>query len=319
VSGLDGAYRIEADALVAEVLPYGAHLVGVWFPDRNGDASQNLVAALPDAAAYRDRSRNQYFGSTVGRYANRISSASFDLDGVTCRLDANDGANSLHGGSDGFSRREWDVVGRGESAITLSLVSPAGDMGFPGCLDVSLTYSVVDDALIMSYLATTDAPTVVNLTNHAYWNLAGSMSVMDHTLRVGGDRFVPVDDDLVPTGTVEHVAGTRFDLRQPTLLSQRSGGFDHCFVGDDIDVELTDLTSGRTMTMSTDQPGVQVYTANGLDPQHSHICLEPQALPDAPNQPEFPSTTLRPGDTYRHLTIYRFSRSPEEDGLMSTG
>ena len=279
----------------------------MWFPDRNGDASKNLVAALPDADAYRDPARNAYFGSTVGRYANRIGGASFDLDGATHHLDANDGANTLHGGVLGFSWRDWEIVGSGDSAVTLSLTSRDGEMGFPGELQVSLTYAVVADTLLISYLATTDAATVVSLTNHAFWNLAGSASVMDHTIRVAADAYVPVDDRLVPVGTIEPVMGTRLDLRSPTLLSQRSDGYDNCFVGDQLEVELSDLTTGRTMHVSTDQPGVQIYTANDLVQAHSHICIEAQALPDSPNQAAFPSTVLRPGEVYRHQTMHRFT------------
>jgi len=327
-----------------EVLSYGAHLVGVWWPDRDG-VMDNTVVSLrrPDATvdldAYRDRSRNPYLGAMVGRCANRIAGSRFDLDGVTHHLSPNEGRNQLHGGPDGFDRREWQISTLADESgaqVSLRLVSDDGDQGFPGRVEVTVTYRLdAIDVLQIDIEGTTDAPTVLNVTNHAYWNLAGttgeravaSASIRDHTLSVTADRLVRVDDALLPTGQLDPVGGTPWDLRSQRRLGDvldlpelaGPGGLDHCLVlghaqrrsegsgagGGDAQhsAELADPVSGRRLRVDTDQPGVQVYSANhgaGPLPRHGAVCLESQHLPDSPNQPRFPSATLHPGQIYRH-------------------
>jgi aldose 1-epimerase len=319
---------LRAGALRAEVLTYGAHLVGLWAPDRDGRLD-NLVVSLrhPDGTvdvdAYRDPVRNPHLGGMAGRYANRIAGAEFELDGVVHRLVPNEGPNQLHGGPDGFDRLDWTAVERADgAAVTLRLTSPDGDQGFPGRVDVAVTYELCDDSTLrIDVEGTTDAPTVLNVTNHAYWNLAGTSdpaagqhaTIRDHVLSVAADRVVRVDDALVPTGSLDPVEGTPFDLRAPVQLGAvidspelaPVGGLDHCLVldGSAPSAELTDPASGRRLRIETDQPGLQVYTANhgaGPLPRHGAVCLESQHLPDSPNRPEFPSPVLRPGGTYRH-------------------
>ena len=319
---------LRAGALVAEVLTYGAHLVGLWVPDRDG-RSDNVVVSLraPDGTvdidAYRDPLRNPHLGGMAGRYANRIAGAAFELDGVVHRLVPNEGPNQLHGGPDGFDRCEWTASVRDDgAAVTLQLTSPDGDQGFPGRVEVTVTYELsADGSLGIEVEARTDAPTVLNVTNHAYWNLAGTSdavaaehaTIRDHVLSVAADRMVCVDDSLLPTGALDPVDGTVFDLRAPVQLGEvidtaelaAVGGLDHCFVLDRTEpaAVLVDPHSGRRMRLVTDQPGLQVYTANhgaGPLPRHGAVCLESQHLPDSPNRSAFPSPVLRPGETYRH-------------------
>lgn len=326
---------LRAGAMTAEVLTYGAHLVGLWVPDRDGRLD-NVVVSLrtPDGSvdveAYRDPVRNPHLGGMAGRYANRIAGAAFELDGVVHRLVPNEGPNQLHGGPDGFDRCEWAASVRDDgTAATLRLTSPDGDQGFPGRVEVAVTYELRDDAtLCIDVEGRTDAPTVLNVTNHAYWNLAGTSSptapqdatVREHLLSVAADRVVRVDDALLPTGSLDPVEGTAFDLRRPTRLGDAVeaaelatvGGLDHCFVldGSTPSAGLVDPSSGRRLRLVTDQPGLQVYTSNhgaGPLPRHGAVCLESQHLPDAPNQPGFPSAVLRPGETYRHRTQWWFS------------
>ncbi len=314
----------------AEVLAYGAHLVGLWIPDRDG-RSDNVVVSLRapdgavDVAGYRDPVRNPHLGGIAGRYANRIAGAAFDLDGARHRLVPNEGPNQLHGGQVGFDRRDWSLTtssdDQGARAV-LRLVSDDGDQGFPGRVEAQVTYRLtVGGELHIEARASTDAATVVNLTNHTYWNLSGTASadaataasIAGHRLRVAADSVVQVDDALLPTGRLECVAGTVFDLRTPVLLGElvdraelsAVGGLDHCYVltGAPPAAELVDPASGRRIRVRTDQPGLQVYTSNhgaGPLPRHGAVCLESQHLPDSPNQPTFPSPLLRPGATYRH-------------------
>lgn len=333
--GDDIVVTLSAGRLRAEVLSYGAHLVGLRAPDRTGGADDVVVALRqPDGSvdvdAYRDRRRNPYLGAMVGRYANRLAGARLHLDGTIHQLAPNEGRNQLHGGPDGFDRRAWTVSTWADddgAAAQLELVSPDGDQGFPGTVSVTVTYRLdLNGTLHIDTEATTDATTVVNVTNHAYWNLHGTSgptaaaraTVRDHVLQVAADRVVAVDGQLLPTGALEPVAGTAFDLRAPTRLGAvvdhptlvATGGLDHCLVSDPIDgpgarprAVLLDPASGRRLQLWTDQPGVQVYTANhgaGPLPRHGAVCLETQQLPDAPNQPAFPSPVLRPGERYRH-------------------
>ncbi len=349
VASPDGSERIElvGERVRVEVLSYGAHLVGVWWPDRDGVVDNSVVSLRRadggvDLEAYRDRSRNPYLGATVGRYANRLAGARVDLDGVTRHLVPNEGANQLHGGPDGFDRREWrtTTLADGSGAqVSLHLVSDDGDQGFPGRVEVTVTYRLdAAGVLRIDISGSTDAPTVLSMTNHAYWNLAGttgarataSASIRDHVVSVAADRVVAVDDAMLPTGRLDPVDGTPWDLRHPRRLGDvldqpelaELGGLDHCLVvastprrrgggfgaGEDPPpaVVLVDPTGGRRLRVHTDQPGVQVYTSNhgaGPLPPHGAVCLESQHLPDAPNQPHFPSATLRPGQVYRHRQV----------------
>jgi aldose 1-epimerase len=272
-----------------------------------------VVLGFPDLDGYLGRPE-PYLGALIGRYANRIAGARFPLDGRTYALEPNNGPNSLHGGARGFDKRVWDAepVGHG---VRLSRVSPHGEEGFPGRLEVSATYTLgADGALRIAYEAVTDAPTVVNLTNHSYWNLAGAGNAGGHELRIAASRYTPVDGDLIQTGVLEDVEDTRFDFRTPR---KTGSGYDHNFVLDKgvtrapAEVaELHDPASGRLLTVSTTEPGLQLYTADHLDAPFAPgdgIALETQHFPDSPNRPDFPSTRLEPGEVYRSETVYGFT------------
>lgn len=327
---------LELGELRAEVLTYGAHLVGLWTPDRDGRLDDVVVSLRDvegrvDVEAYRDPVRNPHLGGMAGRYSNRIHGARFVLDGVTHQLVANEGPHQLHGGPEGFDRREWEVLDTHEwdrAAVTLGLRSHDGDQGFPGTVDVQVTYALEPGGVLrIECDARTDAPTVLNVTNHTYWNLAGARigadgaaaALADHELRVDADRVVVVDPSLLPTGDLAPVDDSPFDLRRRTRLGRvledpalaQVGGLDHCLVLGEHPaaaavIELAHPPSGRRLRIATDQPGVQVYTANhgaGPWPEHGAVCLETQHLPDSPNQPGFPSAVLRPGATYRHRHV----------------
>ena len=314
-------YRLTVGGLAADVLDYGATLAALHAPARDG-RSANVVLAADDVAGFE---RSPYFGSSVGRYANRIAAGRFSLDGRDYQLAANNGPNHLHGGPGGFSRRMWTAE-PADDAVRLTLTSDDGDEGYPSRLDVAVTFSLTDAELRIDYEATNagDLPTVVNLTNHAYWNLAGSGTVLDHVLTAACDRYLPVDDTLIPTGEVRDVAGTPFDFRRGQRVGERlgdvAGGYDHNLCVADHDgslrevARLADPASGRTMAVSTTEPGVQFYSGNFLDgsgeslgyPKHAGLCLETQHWPDSPNRPAFPSTVLRPGQTYRSTTLHEF-------------
>lgn len=311
----------------------GATLVAWQVPDRHG-AVADIVLGFDDETGYAS-SDNPHFGCTTGRYANRIAGGKFILDGKTYELALNNGPNHLHGGPDcGLDKVEW----QGESfqndqgsGVRFHYLSPDGEEGYPGNLDVKVVYTLDrNGALRIDYEATTDRPTHVNLTNHAYFNLAGhgSPTALNHVLRLHASRYTPKDATGIPTGEIADVAGTPFDFRQATPLGARigqlagndAGGYDHNFVLDGAlgefrwIAELSEPESGRTLNVYTDQPGVQLYTANFLKGQrgkggavyagHSAVCLETQRFPDSPNKPHFPSTLLQPGETYRHTCIY---------------
>ena len=321
-------------------MTYGGILRELWVPEPDGGRT-NVVLGLPSFADYLAGNR-PYLGALIGRYANRIANASFALDGVTHRLAANDGPNCLHGGRQGFDRRLWRAVRSRSSADGVSLVlryaSPDGEEGFPGALVVEATFSVFRDrALRLDFRAATDRPTVVNLTSHVYWNLAGEStgSALGQVLWLPASRYLPVGPELIPTGEVASVAGTPLDFTTPEPVGARihdavaqlaaAGGYDHHFV---LDRErglslapaarLDDPGSGRRLELATTEPGLQVYTGNALDgsltgtggrpyAQGAGIALEPQHCPDSPNRPEFPSTVLRPGRIFASTTVYRFS------------
>lgn len=305
-------WTLERAGVRVRVLTYGGIVQSAEVPDRDGRAV-DVVLGFPDVAGYLAHPE-PYFGALVGRYANRIAGGAFPLDGRTYELARNNAPNSLHGGTHGFDKRVWDAEPV-EHGVRLSRVSPDGEEGFPGRLEVSATYTLAaDGALRIAYEAVTDAPTVVNLTNHSYWNLSGaaSGSAGGHALRVDASRYTAVDADLIPTG-VEPVADSRFDFRTERKVG---AGYDHNFVldkgrtADAVEVaELYDPASGRVVTVATTEPGLQLYTADHLGepfgPGHG-IALETQHFPDSPNRPEFPSTELRPGGAYRSETVYGF-------------
>ncbi|MFD7387263.1 aldose epimerase family protein [Streptomyces sp. NPDC059852] len=307
-------WTLERAGVRARVLSYGGIVQSLEVPDRDGRTA-DVVLGFADLDGYVTHP-GPYLGALIGRYANRIAGGRFPLDGVTYALDPNTPPNSLHGGARGFDKRVWDVTPV-EHGLRLTRVSPHGEEGFPGRLEVTATYTLeADGALRFVYEAVTDAPTVVNLTNHSYFNLAGADSgdAGGHELRLDASRFTPVDADLIPTGALEDVTGTRFDFRRTRKVGS---GYDHNFVLDkgvtedarEV-AELYDPSTGRVLTVATTEPGLQLYTADQLGEPFSPgdgIALETQHFPDSPNRPEFPSTVLRPGQVYRSETVYAFS------------
>lgn len=319
-----------APGLVVDVLTLGAAVHRLEVPDREG-RRRNVVLGLGSVSAYL--ASGDYLGGTVGRYANRISQGRFPLAGRQVTLTTNDRGNALHGGPDGFHRRVWNVVEADGAHVVLQLTSPHLDMGYPGELDVRVTYRLDGNAVHIEHTATTDATTVVNLTNHAYFNLdgAGAGTIDDHTLEVAADRYTPVDATGIPLGDHAPVEGTPFDLRRPRRLGEvirddhpqigLGPGLDHNFV---LDPErgsaavLASASSGIRLDVHTDQPGLQVYSGNFLNGsaaspdgvryrQGDGIALEPQLHPDSPNHPEWPTATLEPGQTYRSSMEWVFS------------
>jgi aldose 1-epimerase len=323
-------------------IDYGGIVRALYCPDRDG-RDGNVVLGFANLADYLERNPN--FGTLVGRYANRIAGARFTLDGKEHRLSVNDGAHSLHGGAAGFGKRCWDVApvgvgGDGSVALALALVSEDGDQGFPGRLvaDVRYTLTAADEWRI-DYRATCDRPTVVNLTNHSYFNLAGGGSILDHVLTLHARRFAEVDETLIPTRVAE-VVGTPFDFRAPRPVGERirdgaaqllrARGYDHHWILDDDAstrlrraARLVDPASGRVLEIETSEPGVQCYAGNRLDGrlvgsegrayrQSDGLCLETQHFPDSPNRPDFPSTVLRPGETFTSTTVHRFATVARE-------
>ncbi|MFF3844215.1 aldose epimerase family protein [Streptomyces sp. NPDC002328] len=305
-------WTLERAGVRVRVLSYGGIVQSAEVPDREGRTADVVLgfAGLDGYLAHPE----PYLGALVGRYANRIAHARFPLDGRTYALAPNNAPNSLHGGEQGFDKRVWEAEPV-EHGVRLSRVSPSGEEGFPGRLEISATYTLdASGALRIAYEAITDAPTVVNLTNHSYFNLAGSGNAGGHELRLAASRYTPVDADLIPDGGPAEVAGTRFDFR----TTRKTGdGYDHNFVLDkgvtDTPVEAAELhdpASGRVLTVATTEPGIQVYTADHLGEPFAPgegIALETQHFPDSPNRPDFPSTVLRPGGVYRSETVYGFS------------
>lgn len=336
------------NGVVLRSMNYGATILGLRLPDRKG-AFEDVVLGLSAPEQYCSEayaSEAPYFGAVIGRYCNRIENGRFDLDGQTHQLTKSHGPHHLHGGAVGFDKRLWDAhpFEDGRAAIRYTYVSPAGEEGYPGRLTTAVTYHLRDDnALAVHYEARTTAPTPVNLTQHTYFNLAGPAAddVLDHRLTIKADHFTPIDSALLPTGEIRPVDGTPFDFRHPTPIGaridadapqlRRAQGYDHNFVRARCDDEgarpglaaqVYDPHSGRELTVYTTEPGVQLYTANALSGTftgkngapygpHAGVCLETQHFPNAPNEPTFPSTILRPGDTYRSTTIYAFdTRAP---------
>ncbi|MEV5958207.1 aldose epimerase family protein [Streptomyces sp. NPDC051987] len=304
-------WTLERAGTRVRVLSYGGIVQSAEVPDRAGRTA-DVVLGFADLDGYLAHP-GPYFGALVGRYANRIARARFPLDGVTYALEPNNAPNSLHGGARGFDKRVWEAAAV-EHGVRLSRVSPHGEEGFPGRLEVAVTYTLdASGALRISYEAVTDAPTVVNLTNHSYFNLAGSGNAGGHELRIAASRYTPVDGDLIPTGVLEDVSGSRFDFRSDRKVGS---GYDHNLVldkgvtEDPVEIaELYDPASGRTLTVATTEPGIQLYTAEHLTGPFAPgdgVALETQHFPDSPNRPEFPSTRLEPGGVYRSTTVYGF-------------
>ncbi len=332
-----------AHGVQARVITYGAILQSLKVPDRSG-ALGDVVLGFDDLAGYLGET--PYFGALIGRYGNRIGGARFELDGASYVLAANNGPNHLHGGVRGFDKVLWDAepVQSGSGAgVVFRRTSPAGEEGYPGALTVQVTYTLTDaDELVFDYLASTDAPTPVNLTQHSYFNLAGDGSgdVLEHLLTLNASRYTPVDAGLIPTGELAPVEGTPFDFRVPRAIGERigaddeqirrGGGYDHNFVLDRgeagadqmvLAARVEEPTTGRSMEVHTTEPGVQFYSGNFLDGtltgkggvvyrRRYGFCLETQHFPDSPNKPGFPSTILRPGEEYRTRTVLEFGVLP---------
>ncbi|MDN0194464.1 aldose epimerase family protein [Streptomyces sp. S.PNR 29] len=305
-------WTLERAGVRVRILSYGGIVQSAEVPDRDGRTA-NVVLGFADLDGYLAHPE-PYVGALVGRYANRIAGGRFPLDGRTYALAQNNGPNALHGGERGFDKRVWDMTGAGHG-VRLTRVSPHGEEGFPGTLEVSATYTLDETgALRIAYEAVTDAPTVVNLTHHGYFNLGGSGNAGGHELRLAASRYTPVDADLIPTGALEDVTGSRFDFREARKVGS---GYDHNFVLDkgltQVPVEVAELydpASGRALTVATTEPGLQLYTADHLGEPFAPgdgIALETQHFPDSPNRPEFPSTVLRPGTVFRSETVYGFS------------
>jgi len=316
--------------MTASFCENGARLMSLFVPDKSGKLT-DVVIGFSDPSDY-DSSGEPYFGATIGRFGNRICKGKFELDGKAYQLTANNGENTLHGGKTGFQYQNWKLEQVGDSSVVCSLVSPDGDNGFPGKLEARVTYTLTDKgALEMEYEAVTDKPTVVNLTNHAFFNLNGSGSILRHSLMIDADLYTPVDSTLIPTGTFEQVAGSPFDFRNAKTIGKNIGqisdqlrfgrGYDHNFVLNQgkalpAAVAVGNL-SGIVMRIFTTEPGLQFYSGNfmqgknalrnGADNFRNAFCLETQHFPDSPNQPGFPSTVLRPGEVYRSKSIYAFS------------
>ena len=305
-------WTLERAGVRVRVLSYGGIVQSAEVPGRDGRAV-NVVLGFADLDGYLTHPQ-PYFGALVGRYANRIAGCRFTLDGQAYALAPNEPPNCLHGGEKGFDKRGWEVRPV-EHGVRLSRVSAHGEEGFPGRLEISATYTLTESgALRIAYEAVTDAPTVVNPTNHSYFNLAGSQNAGGHELRITASRYTPVGGDGIPTGVLAEVTGTRFDFRE---ARKTGSGYDQNFVLDKgvtpapVEVaELYDPTSGRVLSVATTEPGLQLYTADHLGEPFEPgdgIALETQHFPDSPNRPEFPSTVLRPGEVFRSETVYGFS------------
>jgi aldose 1-epimerase len=324
----DGSYE-------ARIASYGGIVVSLKAPDRNGKPA-DVVLGFDDLDGYAGNFNSTsvaFFGAIIGRYANRIAHGSFTLDGKKYSLPLNNGENTLHGGPHGFNNVVWKAKAV-ENGVELSYLSKDGEAGYPGNVSAVVRYTLVKGDLRIEYRATTDKDTVVNLTNHSYFNLAGQGDILSHQLTLHASRFTPVDAGLIPTGELKSVASTPFDFRKPTAIGARISaddkqlvlgrGYDHNWVLDSSGGKLTEAAelydpgSGRVMKVLTDQPGIQFYSGNFLDgsikgkggkPEqlHAALCLETQHFPDSPNHADFPTTELKPGTTYHTVTVYSFS------------
>jgi aldose 1-epimerase len=323
-----------ANGMIAKVITYGAILTEIHVPDRDGKLT-DVVLGFDDLNGYL--AEHPFFGATVGRVANRIAKGRFTLNGKEYKLAVNNGPNALHGGRKGFDKAVWkaeETPAADGVAVRFSHHSPNGDEGYPGNMDVTVTYTLTNqNELRLDYTATTDQATPVNLTNHSYFNLAGAAdgTILDHELLLEADKYTPTDETLIPTGELKPVAGTPLDFTKPTPIGARIdqtpafiGGYDHNFVLNSggkrllLAARVRQPKTGRVMEMLTTEPGVQLYTSNFLDGKvkgkggvvyrkHQALCLEAQHFPDSVNHPDFPSVILQPGQTYRQTTAYKFS------------
>lgn len=349
-------YRITNDnGIEMRVINYGGIIVSLKTPDMTGRMDDIVLGfdSLDDYLSETYRQANPYFGALIGRYGNRIANGRFTLDGETYRLPTNDGPNTLHGGDVGFNQRLWHAEpfsssqGRG---LVLTYTSPDGEQGFPGRLSTRVSYTLThDNELAIDYRAETTRATPVNLTQHSYFNLQGegSGSVLDHQLMINASAYTPVGETLIPTGEIADVSGTPFDFRQPTAIGARMGqkntqlayakGYDHNFVlsknpgqtdRPTLAAKVIEPHSGRVLEVATTEPGLQFYSGNFLDgslvgksgrpyTHRSGLALETQHFPNSPNQPNFPSTVLKPGETYHSQTVYRFSTIQQMPGVTS--
>lgn len=331
-------YDLNSGTAQARITNYGGILVSVKVPDKNGKAT-DVVLGFDNLDGYvannNDPKGGAFLGATVGRYANRIANGKFTLDGKTYSLPLNNGSNSLHGGPHGFNNVVWKAKPI-QNGVELTYLSKDGEAGYPGNLSVTVRYTLIKSDLKIEYSATTDKDTVLNLTNHSYFNLAGQGQgdILKIELTLHASRFTPVDANLIPTGELKPVDGTPFDFRKPTVVGKRidandeqlklAHGYDHNWVIDNKSgsvveaAEVYEPTSGRVLKVLTDQPGVQFYTGNFLDgsikgkggvayQRRTALCLETQHFPDSPNHPGFPSTELKPGQRYHTVTVYSFS------------
>ncbi len=327
---------VSENGMGIKVTNFGARVVAICVPDANGDAV-DVAIGYDNLDDYTNPDKESFYGAAIGRYGNRIDDAKFELDGVDYILPANNNGNQLHGGPKGYHDVVWNAEQVSDSKIIFSYLSPDGEMGYPGNLKVSMVYELTsENGLRIEYTATTDKATVCNLTHHSYFNLSGegSETINDHVLMINADKITPVDERLIPTGELADVNGTPFDFTSPTPIGQRvnsnnqqmqyGNGYDHNWVLNSSDEKVAlaaTLYSPVTnifMEVYTDQPGVQFYGGNFIDGStvgkqggayeyRSGMCLETQHFPDSPNKPQFPSTTLRPDDTYKHICEYRFS------------
>jgi aldose 1-epimerase len=318
-----------------KITNYGGIIVSINVPDRDGIMG-DVVLGYPTLEGYLKDS--PYFGALIGRYGNRIAKGKFTLDGTEYTLAVNNGENHLHGGLKGYDKVVWEaeeVKNENTVGLKLSYLSVDGEEGYPGNLNITVEYTLTNDnEIVIEYLATTDKKTVVNLTNHSYFNLAGKGTILDHKLMIKADRFNPVDEGLIPNGELRPVEGAPMDFTQLTTIGARidsddeqlkfGGGYDHNWIlsrsGDDLEMvaKLTEPTTGRVIEVFTTEPGLQFYSGNFLDgtitgkenivyEHRNGLCLETQHFPDSPNQPEFPSVVLNPGEKYQTKTIYKFS------------
>lgn len=325
------AYELKDAKLSVKIITFGAHITSVLAKDKAGNVA-DVVLGYGTQAGY-DADTTTYMGSIVGRYGNRIGKGKFALDGHDYQLTLNNNGNTLHGGTVGFDRLNWTgkIVPNG---VEMTLVSKDGDQGFPGTLTAHVRYTLVGGKLRMDYSATTDKTTVVNLTQHSYFNLAGGGDILGHVLKLDAGKYTAIDSGLIPTGALPAVAGTPFDFNTPTPVGARihetneqltlAGGYDHNWVlsapGKTMHeaAVVFDPASGRELIVSTTEPGVQFYSGNFLDgtkvgrdgkpyAKYAGLCLETQHFPDSPNQPSFASTTLKPGQVYRSSTVFEFT------------
>ncbi|MES2392261.1 MAG: aldose epimerase family protein [Acidobacteriota bacterium] len=326
-------YTLKSASVEMQLISFGARVIAIDTKDRNGKMA-DIVLGYGSIDPYLNNT-NSYFGTVPGRYANRIGKGKFKLEGKSYQITVNNNGNMLHGGTVGFDQKNWTSK-EIPNGVEFSLVSPDGDQGFPGTLTAHVRYTLTGDTVRIEYSATTDKPTVVNLTNHSYFNLSGegNPSILGNEVTLHADKYTPVDSTLIPTGEIASVHGTPFDFTKPMTIGSRidaknqqlefGGGYDHNFVVDGAAGHLRpaakvyDPASGRVLLVETDQPGVQFYSGNFLNggvtgvggkpyQKRSALCLETQHFPDSPNHANFPSTELKPGQTYHTVTTWTFS------------